>query len=250
MISNIVIIEDEKLNADRLKRLIREILPAVSIATVVESVSDSICWFENNGMPDVVMMDVRLSDGLSFDIFRKVSITCPVIFTTAYDEYAVQAFKHNGIDYLLKPIVPEELEAALNKAAKSTAVHDGKTIENLISLLRPKEFRKRFLLPYRDGYKAILVQDVKYISVDYGLTHAFLYDSSEVPLPHTLEELEQQFDPQTFFRANRQYIINIDAVAEVRNYFNGKLKVFMKGTDQEIIVSKGKALALKTWLDS
>lgn len=249
MINNIVIIEDEKLNADRLKRLIKAILPQVSITAVLESVAESNTWFEGNRMPDLVMMDVRLSDGLSFDIFKKVHIKCPVIFTTAYDEYALQAFKHNGVDYLLKPIEPGELEDALAKVEKSNSPYDLQTIENLITLLRPKEFRKRFLLPYKDGYRAILVDDVRYISVDFGITHAYLTDRSEIPLPQTLEELEQQLAPQTFFRANRQFIININAIAEVRNYFNGKLKVFIKATDKEIIVSRNKSIALKIWMD-
>jgi len=250
MINNIVIIEDEKLNADRLKRLLKGLIPNISILVVLESVTDSVAWFEDNGSPDLVMMDVRLADGLSFDIFKKTSIKCPVIFTTAYDEYAVQAFKHNGMDYLLKPIEPDELEIALAKVEQFNKVHDTQTIESLISSLRPKEYRKRFLLPFKDGYKAILVADVSYIFVEFGITTAHLNDKAEIVLPQSMEELEQQLDPQKFFRANRQFIINIDSIAEVLNYFNGKLKVFLKGTDKEIIVSRNKSISLKAWMDS
>lgn len=250
MISKILIIEDEKLNADRLTRLLRTIIPQVTIIAVLESVSESIAWFEQNSTPDLVMMDVRLSDGLSFDLLKKVDMDCPIIFTTAYDEYAVQAFKYNGVDYLLKPIEPEELEHALRKVEKSShKPFDTQSIENLVGLLRPKAYRNRFLLPFKDGYKAVLVQEIIYIYVEQRVTIAHLTDGSEVVLQQSMEELDQQLDPKIFFRANRQFIINIDYVVQVLNYFNGKLKVILKDSNTEIIVSRDKASALKAWMD-
>jgi two-component system response regulator LytT len=250
MINKIVIIEDEKLNADRLSRLIRIVRPEINILTVLESIAESLSWFEENSHPDLVLMDIRLSDGLSFDILNNITISCPIIFTTAYDEYAVQAFKHNAIDYLLKPIDLEELELALNKAEQSGAIiYDKLVMENLIELLKPKDFRTRFLLPYKDGYKTILTGEVSYIFVEHKLTTAHMNNGSETVLQQTMDELELQLNPKLFFRANRQFIINIEAVVQVLNYFNGKLKVILKGCQEEIIISRDKASALKSWMD-
>jgi DNA-binding LytR/AlgR family response regulator len=195
------------------------------------------------------MMDVRLSDGLSFEIFDKVKIESPIIFTTAYDEYAVRAFKYNSIDYLLKPVEQEELAAAFEKLDQISAPNH-KAVEGLLNFLQPKEFRTRFLLPFRDTYKAVLVSDIVYFSSEMKISRAKLKNGSEEIVPQTMEELEQQLDPKSFFRANRQFILHIDAIQQIHNYFNGKLKVDIKGSpNAEVIVSREKANLLKTWLD-
>ncbi len=249
MIQNVLIIEDEKPNADRLKRLIHAAYPQLNILAVLECVGECIEWFRENEHPDVVMMDVRLSDGLSFEIFEKVEIKCPVIFTTAYDEYAVRAFKYNSIDYLLKPVDPKELQTAFEKLMSQKS-QENPSLEGLLNFLQPKTFRTRFLLPYKDGYKTLLVSDVAYFYSEFKITRVKLYNDSEEVVPHTLEELEQQLDPKLFFRANRQFIIHIDAIQQVHNHFNGKLKVDIKNNPEtEIIVSREKAGFLKNWLD-
>lgn len=249
--SKILIIEDEKPNADRLKRLVKLIRPKYEILSVLDSITDSVEWLQNNEQPDLVLMDVRISDGLSFEIFDTVQLTCPVIFTTAYDEYAVRAFKHNSIDYLLKPVEQEELERAIEKLESlSDKGIDQKKLEGLINFFQPKNYRNRFLLPYRDGYKSILVGEVVYFFSELKITRAKLNNGSEEILPQTMEELEEQLNPQCFFRANRQFIIHIDAIQQVYNYFNGKLKIVLKNNpDTEIIVSRDKANVLKNWLD-
>lgn len=249
--NTVVIIEDEKPNADRLKRLLKMLRPRTEVVAVLDGIADSVLWFENNRHPDLVMMDIRLSDGLSFDIFDKVRLTCPVIFTTAYDEYAVRAFKYNSVDYLLKPVEPEELGKALEKLENTTGPQfDQKTLEGLLNFFQPKSYRTRFLLPYRDGYKSLLVSDVSYFYSENKITRARLKNGLEEPLAQTMEELENQLDPQAFFRVNRQFIVHIDAVLQVHNYFNGKLKLDIKNcSDTEIIVSREKAMQLKTWLD-
>lgn len=250
MINSILIIEDEKLNADRLQRLIKTIRPKASIIGVLDSIADSVDWFKTNQNPDVVMMDVRLADGISFDIFARVDISCPIIFTTAYDEYAVRAFKYNSIDYLLKPVEPEELETAFEKLESFVAGQQEKSLEGLLNYLKPKEFRSRFLLPYRDGYKSLLVEDIIYFYSELKITRATLHTGTEEIVPQTLEELEQQLDPKLFFRANRQFIVYINAIQQIHNYFNGKLKIDIKNDpDVEIIVSREKANLLKNWLD-
>lgn len=251
MINTILIAEDEKPNADRLKRLLKIIRPKAEVVGVLDSVADCVEWLATNPRPDVIMFDVRLSDGLSFEIFDKICIETPVIFTTAYDEYAVRAFKYNSIDYLLKPVEQEELQAALYKlehlAGGQTAPS---SLEGLLNFLQPKEYRSRFLLPYRDGYKSVLVDDVAYFYSELKITHAKLANGAEEIVPQTMEELEQQLNPKSFFRANRQYIIHIDAIQRVANYFNGKLKIDIKNNPNiEVIVSREKAQSLKTWLD-
>ena len=250
MISRILIVEDEKLNADRIKRLVKAIRPKAVIVAVLETVSESIEWFANNEAPDVVLLDVRLSDGVSFNILDKVKIACPIIFTTAYDEYAVRAFKYISIDYLLKPVEQEELENAFEKLESFKQEGASPSIESLLNFLKPKEFRNRFLLPYRDGYKTIQIDEIAYFFTELKITRAKLKSGVEEVLPQTMEELEQQVDPRCFFRANRQFIIHLDAVEQVHNYFNGKLKIVLKrNSGTEIIVSRDKANALKAWLD-
>lgn len=250
MINRVLIIEDEKLNADRIKRMVKAIRPKGVIVAVLETVSESIEWFQSNEAPDIVLLDVRLSDGVSFNIFDKVKIGCPIIFTTAYDEYAVRAFKYNSIDYLLKPVEQDELENAFEKLESFSQEGSSQSIESLLDFLKPKEFRSRFLLPYRDGYKTILIDDVAYFFTELKITRAKLKNGAEEVLPQTMEELEQQLNPKHFFRANRQVIIHLDAVEQVHNYFNGKLKLVLKrNPGVEVIVSRDKANLLKAWLD-
>ncbi|ATL42903.1 LytTR family DNA-binding domain-containing protein [Elizabethkingia sp. HX WHF] len=250
---NILIIEDERPNAERLRRLIQGIKPQANILSVLESVSESVEWLESHERPDLIMMDIKLSDGLSFEIFDKTQLVdIPIIFTTAYDEYAIKAFKQYSIDYLLKPVDKDELAMAFEKYDQLDIMVNKATnpsIEKLLDEFRPKNFRTRFLLSYRDGFKTVMVSDVLYFYSEQKITKARLADGTDEIIPHTMDELEQQLDPKLFFRANRQFIICINAVEHVYNYFNNKLKVAMrKNTDVEIIVSRDKAPLLKNWM--
>ncbi|MBL3549797.1 LytR/AlgR family response regulator transcription factor [Chryseobacterium sp. KMC2] len=251
-LNKILIIEDEKPNADRLKRLLLKLRPHAEIVSAEDSIISAVNWLENNAAPDMIMMDVRLADGLSFEIFNKFDIRSPVIFTTAYDEYAVQAFKYNSIDYLLKPIEEEELELALRRYETfiETVPFVGTAIEGLLNYIQPKDYRKRFLIPHRDGYKTVLSEDVLYFYTELGISKAMLNTGSVENVPQTLEELEKQLDPKFFFRANRQFIIHIDSVKQIFNHFNGKLKLELrKQPEIEVVVSREKASAFKSWLD-
>lgn len=250
-ITNILIIEDEKLNADRLKRLLREIKPTVQILDVLDNIADSISWFSDNETPDLVMMDIRLSDGLSFEILENAKIDCPIIFTTAFDEYAVRAFKFNSIDYLLKPVEKKELADALEKLENLLLQQlNHVPLQGLLDFIAPKDFRARFLLPYKDGYKTVVVENILYFYSEFKMTHARLKSGQVEIVPQTMEELEQQLDPKVFFRANRQFIIHIDAIKRLHNHFNGKLKIEIRQSeDVEILVSREKAQLLKNWLD-
>jgi len=198
------------------------------------------------------MMDIQLADGISFEVFNLAEIKCPVIFTTAYDEYAVRAFKYNSIDYLLKPIEKEQLEAAIIKFENSVqrSQQQYPLIEELLSNIRPKAYRTRFLLPYRDGYKKISVGDIAFFYSHMNINYANLFNGEKVVVPQTLETLEQELEPKNFFRVNRQYIIHANSIEKVHNFFNGKLKLELKNcTDADVIISRTKAPLFKMWLD-
>lgn len=249
----ILIIEDEKHNASRLQRLLIEISSEFEIIGILETVRESVFWLEKNTAPDAILMDIRLSDGLSFDIFDRVHVVSPVIFTTSYDEYAVRAFKVNSIDYLLKPIEKEELKAALKKVnvEKNNNI-TSLDFERLLNLFREKTpvFRKRFLLPRANGYKTLTVGEIGYIFTEQKITNIVTREGSSEILDQTMDELEDELDPDLFFRANRQFIIHIDNVGMIYNEINGKLKIVLKcGHSVEIIVSREKAPLLKKWLN-
>lgn len=251
MIKNILILEDEQPNADRLRRLLGILRPEVKILAVLDSSKGAVEWLSAHESPDLILMDVRLADGLSFDIFHQVRIDAPVVFTTAYDEYAVRAFKYNGVDYLLKPIEQDELEAALDKVDKrmEPTIQPVPAIETLLNYLQPKDYRTRFLLPFRDSYKIVPVKDIAFFYSETKITHARLYNGTTDIVPQSMEELETQLDPKLYFRCNRQYIVHIDAVQNIHNYFNGKLKLGLKGfPDEDIVVSREKAPILKSWI--
>ena len=249
----ILIIEDEKHNASRLQRLLADISPEFEVVGVLETVKESINWLKKENAPDVILMDIRLSDGLSFDIFDKVDVISPVIFTTSYDEYAVRAFKVNSIDYLLKPIEKEELETALEKVdIERKKSLPGLELEQLLHLFREKSpvFRKRFLLPGYNGYKTISVGEINYFFTEQKIAYLVTRDGNSEILAQTMDELENELDPDEFFRANRQFIIHIDSVSMIKNEINGKLKIVLKYNSAiEIIVSREKAPLLKKWLD-
>jgi DNA-binding LytR/AlgR family response regulator len=263
---SILIVEDEQPNVNRLRRLLQTIRPDNQVVAVLGTVRESVDWLRTNVKPQLIFMDIRLADGICFDIFSQVSVTSPIIFTTAYDEYMMQAFKVNSIDYLLKPIDSDELTQALDKfdqlqTAQDSSVSDSPArhqsdssvlYAELVDLYRKqlKAFRQRFLLPFRDGYVTLSVQDVVYFFSETKITFADLKSGDKTMIPYTLEELEEELDPRHFFRANRQYIIHVDSIQSIHNYFNGKLKVLVGKKDAvEIIISKDKAPLFKQWLN-
>jgi two-component system response regulator LytT len=249
----ILIIEDERHNANRLQAMVKEINPELVVCDILESVSDSIEWFNSHPSPDLILMDVRLADGLCFEIFSSSTVTAPVIFTTAYDEYAIRAFKVNSIDYLLKPIHRPELEAALNKFSQLVSNQQpDPAITDLINIIKKQgtTYRSRFLIPINDGYKSVGVEEVDYIYSEFKVTHLVSSDRQVYATTQTMDELEEQLDPSLFFRANRQHIISLGIIKDIHNYFNGKLKVIInKYPEAEIIISREKAVSFKQWLD-
>ncbi|RBQ06666.1 LytR/AlgR family response regulator transcription factor [Pedobacter miscanthi] len=253
VIKKILILEDEKPNAERIQRLVLEVRPNAQIVGIIPGVEKAVNWLSKNDSPDLILMDIKLADGLSFEIFKLTEVKCPVIFTTAYDEYAVKAFKYNSIDYLLKPVEKDELEAALTKYESVTqqVISSQVLLESVLAQLQPKEYRRRFLLSYRDTYKRINVADIAFFYSNLNISYANLYSGEQMAVPQTMEILEQELEPKSFFRINRQYIVHIDSIEQVHNFFNGKLRLKIKNCDDpDIIVSRTKAPMLKIWLDS
>lgn len=249
----VLIIEDENINANRLKRLLEELEPNLEILAVLDTVAGSIEWLHSNPMPDLITMDIRLADGISFSIFDEVAISCPILFTTAYDEYAIRAFKVNSIDYLMKPIEKNELENALAKyrALPKPASGNADIASVLKNLMNKPTYRMRFLVAYRDGYKAVDVSDIDFIYSEFKTTHLFLKSTmTAIPVVQTMEELEQELDPEVFFRASRQVFIRAESIKTISNYFNAKLKIQLKNDiEREVIISREKAPLFKQWMD-
>ncbi|WP_194778086.1 LytR/AlgR family response regulator transcription factor [Pararhodonellum marinum] len=250
-VKKIVIIEDEEANSDRLKRMILNLRSNYQIIEILSSINKSVDWLTSHDHPDLLFMDIQLSDGLSFEIFNQIELKCPVIFTTAYDEFAIKAFKFNSVDYLLKPVLKDELEFAIKKfeGLESSIGEKNTALKKLLTIIDKKEFRTRFLVPYKDGFKQIYVDSISYFFSEFGTTYAISFDGEKNLLDHTLESLEEQLDQKVFFRANRQYLVNINSISQVHNHFNSKLKVELKQLKNGIIISRLKATSFKKWLD-
>ncbi len=247
-----IIIEDEQHNVDLLKGMVEKYDDAAILLVTLPSIQESVEWLNNFPHPDVIFMDIRLADGLSFEIYKHVHIQCPVIFTTAYDEYALQAFKVYGAAYLLKPIVREELEEALEKVNEFRPLVSSEDVNGIVNMLltQQKKYKTRFLLHYRETYKVVAVKDIDYIYLEYKIVRFKLLDGSSIVVPYNLEELEEQLDPQFFFRVNRQYILNINSIESIQKYFNEKSKIILKRDPKaEVIVSRIKMPQFKLWLD-
>ncbi|HVI45786.1 MAG TPA: LytTR family DNA-binding domain-containing protein [Chitinophaga sp.] len=249
----ILIIEDELHNAKRLSRLLEEVEPGIEIQAILEGVEETVTWLDENAHPDLMFLDVRLNDGLSFDIFAKTRVNCPVIFTSAFDEYALRAFKVNSVDYLLKPVNKNELKQSLEKfKVNLKAPFLSATLMELSAILtkQKKNYRSRFLLPVRDAYHTLSVEEVSYFVTEYRSTKAITDRNGTFIIPYTLEDLEEQLNPDAFFRINRQYLVSNKAISRIHNYFNGKLTITVHPeTTEKLIVSKDRARSLKKWLD-
>lgn len=247
---NCLIIEDEAPAARRLEKMLQAIDPNLEILGVLDSVESALTWFDTNAAPDLLLLDVQLSDGISFEILQKRSISSSIIFTTAYDEYALKAFKENSIDYLLKPIVQTELERAIAKF-KQQQTPSSSQLETLLSTLAPKTFKNRFLLKKGESLIPIQVDDIAFFHAQAKHVVLVAHNKEQFIVDDTLDALEQQLNPKDFFRANRSYLVSAKAVKELRPSFNGKMKLFLepKAPDDEVMVSRDKAPELRQWLN-
>ncbi len=246
----LLIVEDEYLLARELSRLITSIEPSADILGQCNSIESTVKWLKDNDAPELIFMDIELADGQCFEIFEQVEIKTPVIFTTAYDEFAIRAFKVNSIDYLLKPIQKNELESAINKWKDYHGKLQSSNLEGLLKLLaKPVEYKNRFLVKQGQKLVSIHVNEVAFFTAKNTLNYIITRNKQKFIVDHTLDELEKMVDPKYFFRANRQYIIAHDIIAAVHPWFNGKLKIENSVfPEEEILVSRERAAILKDWL--
>jgi two-component system response regulator LytT len=246
----VVIIEDEPLAAQALAALLTRLRPATRLLASLGSVEEAVEWLRAQPAPDVLFCDIHLSDGNSFDIFRQVAVDAPVIFTTAYDAYAIQAFQVNSVDYLLKPLQAAEVERALQKYETRHPGTLPTAVENVQRLVYATP-RSRFLVKSGQALKAVPVDQIAYFLAEEGVVFLVTHPGKRFLLPDTLDQLEGQLDARHFFRINRQFILSIGAVQEIRPYFKGRLvlQVAPPIAQEALIVSAGRAPAFKHWLD-
>ncbi|SRX54993.1 LytTR family DNA-binding domain-containing protein [Aequorivita sp. CIP111184] len=250
---NVLIIEDEKPSARYLQRMLEK--QDVNVSQMLHSVEEAVNWFQNNPHPDLIFLDIQLSDGLSFEIFDAVEVNSAIIFTTAFDEYALQAFKLNSIDYLLKPIDEEELQAAVKKykSLKPAAQNVQFNFEDIKKLLVnsvEREYKKRFITKIGQHIKMISVDEIECFYSENKGTYAHTEDGRDYLLETTLEQLEQELSPETFFRISRKFYININSIKDIISYTNSRLQLKLNSyKDQEVIVARERVKDFKLWLE-
>lgn len=249
---NIIIIEDEKPAARLLQRKVEKL--GLEITCMLHSVEEAIQWFQNNTHPDLIFLDIQLSDGLSFEIFENVSINSAIIFTTAYDEYALRAFKLNSIDYLLKPIDEDELETAISKFKKqfhknSTTSLDLELIKKMLVPQSNKEYKKRFSVKIGQQLKVIPIEDIECIYSENKGTYIHTKENRNYLIDTSLEVIENELNPKDFFRISRKYIIPLSAIKEIQVYTNSRLKIILPTyKEDEVIVARERVSDFKDWI--
>jgi DNA-binding LytR/AlgR family response regulator len=250
---NILLIEDEPQAARRLEKLVKSILPDSKILASIDSVRNSVQWFQSNAAPELIFMDIQLADGVSFKIFEQVEIKSPVIFTTAYDEYALKAFKVNSIDYILKPVDEQELRSAIQKfqrlRAAATEENKMENISLAIQMLT-RRYKERFVIKIGERLKSVDTDDILFFFSMEKATFAQTKDGKKHILDFTLDQVEELIDPQKFFRINRKYIVQVKSIQEMFSYTNSRLRLLLKmSDDHEIIVARERVQLFKDWFD-
>ncbi|RCR69729.1 LytR/AlgR family response regulator transcription factor [Larkinella punicea] len=255
----ILIVEDEPLAVKRMEGLIREVAPDAEIVGKIDTVRAFVRWWQTNPAPDLLLMDIQLADGLSFEIFQQVEVKTPVIFTTAYDEYALRAFKVNSVDYLLKPIEQEELVKAIQKFRHQRQSADSQpgASENLVKMLeefgiKPVTYKSRFLIKQGGRFDVVETSDILYLYADDKVVFLITNQNRKYIVDETLDELEAKLDPRHFFRINRKYITHLSAIERIEPYFNGRLRIWLKHrpSEEEVSVSRERADSFKGWLNT
>lgn len=247
----VVIIEDEQPAAERLEKLIHSVDKDINVAGKCDSISSAVHWFKTNPAPDLALMDIQLGDGSSFDIFQEISVPCPVIFTTAYDEYAVQAFKVNSIDYLLKPVKKEELESALKKFETRKSSFNGPEISQLTNFLREQQggSAKRIVVHYGQNVRAVDLEDIAYFYTEDKINFLVTREGNRYSIDSNLEKLESWLPSKQFFRINRQFIVNIKSIDKMIAYSKSRIKLTLNPpTPHETITSTERSPYFKKWL--
>lgn len=248
---NILIIEDEPQAAQRVEKLIKAIVPDAKIVGILDSVKSAVQWFTANPSSDLVIMDIQLADGISFQIFEQCQVKSPVIFTTAYDEYALKAFKVNSIDYILKPVDADELEVAIQKYRSLNAAPE-KMLESIgyaVQMLT-KKFKERFVIKVGEHLKSIEANDILFFFSLEKTTFAQTAGGRKHILDFTIDQLEGLLDPTKFFRINRKYLVNVKSIQDMISHSNSRLKLVLKTSDDpDVIVARERVQEFKDWLD-
>ena len=247
---NVLIIEDEQPAVEKIKKLLADCGESINILTILGSVEDSVNWLSSHPSPDLIFMDIQLSDGICFEIFEAIKITTPIIFITAFDAYAIKAFSVNSIDYLLKPIDPELLRNSINKFKEHYSLGKTGQIQQMINEL-PLKFKSRFLIKTGVHFKSIPVNDIESFFIQERSTFLITKDGKTLDTDYSLDQLEKMVNPEDFFRVNRNYLINIDFIKDMIGYSGNRIKVKMLyGTYTEpIIVSREKVFTFKQKMD-
>lgn len=247
----ILIVEDETAAYNRLVKLLATVLPEAEIVANTTSVADTVDWFSKNPPPDLALFDVRLSDGDSFAVFQRAQVDCPVIFTTAFDEYALQAFQAHALDYLLKPVKEDELAAAITRLRSLGLVRDLSALganENVLSV-KPAARVKRFLIRFGDRFRVVEPKDIAYIHSLEKNTFLRTREGRDLPLDESLDRLEKQLDPEKFFRLNRQVIVHFQSIKELLAYSKSRVKVILDPPySEDAVVSSERSGEFKRWL--
>lgn len=246
----VLILEDEPRAANHLERLLTKVAPHMKVVAKLESVRDGKSYLKTNSEPNLIFSDVQLADGLSFEIFNQVTVRCPIIFTTAYDHYAIEAFKTNGIDYLLKPIEEERLAQAISKAKHFSP---DLILEKILAtpfLTSGKAYKSRFMVRVGDKIKTIPIEEILVFYSQEKSSFILTTDKRTYSIDYALEQLEPQLDPESYFRINRKYIISINACTNILAWSNSRLRLKIDGIDDsEIIVARERVQDFKNWLD-
>lgn len=251
-----VIIEDEYPAAERLQRMLVSIDPTIEILTTLESVSAAKQWFGQHPHPKLILSDIQLSDGLSFEIFEAIGLSCPIIFTTAYDEYAIKAFKVRSVDYLLKPIKTHELSQALTQFHNLSQPPSQGDLQlqmaELLATLQPQQtrtYKNRFLVKSVDKLIPIVTADIAYFYTSQEIVYLVRQEGRKHAIDFTMDQLQALLDPTQFYRVNRQFLCQITAIHQISPYFNGRLKILLTPPpEDEVLISREKARAFKVWL--
>lgn len=248
---NVLIIEDETLTAKRLESLIKRYDPTIQVLEQIPSVSEAVQWLKTHTEPDLIFMDIHLEDDLAFRIFEQVTLTTPVIFTTAFDEYMIKAFKVNSIDYLLKPVNFDELTAAINKFKSLKSQYNQVDMDTLLSLLGKKEpeYKTRFMITVGTRIRTIDAADIAYFFSEEKITFLVTKDNQRLPIDFSLDKLTTIMNPADFFRVNRQFLVRLTAIKNIHTYSKGKLKLdLLPVPTDEVFVSMDKITDFKEWL--
>jgi DNA-binding LytR/AlgR family response regulator len=250
----ILIIEDEELAVKKLQKTLSAVNTSANIVGITDSIKSSVAWLQDNPQPDLILMDIELADGQSFEIFNLTEVKSPVIFTTSYDEFALKAFKVNSIDYLLKPIQKEELQAALAKFEKvkptsNTDINIESLVKELQQKLQPKEYRKRFLVKHGQKLVSVEIDEVAYFYSDGRLNFFKTTDNKKFVVDYTMDELEEMLDAEKYFRISRSFYVSVNSIDKIDDYFGNRLILSLKpSVDKEALVSREKVTDFKKWM--